>query len=832
MANAQEIVILARDNYQSWTRSIKCILQTEGLFTWVNKTEWPDITGLKPLDIFKLNQSKQRAAGIIKTYVSPEVGLTIGHLDDPSDIWLTLKSNLEIPGRALKSFHVNEFRNLKINIDEDIPTYIARFEEGYRRVIDSGEEIAEKHRCYQLIESLPENYDYLIRELDRLPESDFKFNEVKEEILKECSRRDLREKQRNETLFASRATHICDKNITPHSSNKTNLKCKMCGRYGHRDEDCRKQKFKREEGIKMNSFVTECNVNEVIETPPPCWEWTLDSASTSHVCQNKHFFTQMSEPPQGAVVRMGTTPHDVKGIGRVSFKIKEKNKVSILNLHNVLFVPDIHKNLISMSKMDKAGLHATMNNGFKVFDQKWKYLYTAVLKDNFYVLRAIKEYNYKSEVKHKIISNEGLEFRYKTSLLNQDALKTPTCSKFIKENVNNTEGKINRNLRVEREEKGSNQKYNSAYATERNNIMLWHERLGHCNVNIIKKMVREKLVENCGPLQGKEMPCEPCILAKATRSTHPKLKSIRSKEILELIHSDVWGPAPVASRNGQRYILTFIDDYSRRAFCYPMRTKDEVFFKLKQFITFIERQTSKKMKVMRTDNGLEYCNKQINGMLQNMGIKHERTTIYSPQMNGVAERYNRVLFEGTRTFLQAANLPNKLWVEAVMATNYIRNRILHTGIEAVPFERWYGTKPSIRHLKRYGCVAYVHQPREKRNKFQDHPEDILVNASVQVLPAVTPKIPELIPYPNTSDQFLIVGSFSDTSGIAEGSIIPTVGPVRILRLQIEEEVDHWVALSEVCINDLFCFSSVAITLLTWIFLLTADMSIGVIYYVV
>lgn len=79
----------------------------------------------------------------------------------------------------------------------------------------------------------------------------------------------------------------------------------------------------------------------------------------------------------------------------------------------------------------------------------------------------------------------------------------------------------------------------------------------------------------------------------------------------------------------------------------------------------------------------------------------------------------------------------------------------------------------------------------------DHPEDILVNASVQVLPAVTPKIPELIPYPNTSDQFLIVGTFSDTSGIAEGSIIPTVGPVRILRIQIEEEVDHWVALSEV-----------------------------------
>ena len=103
---------------------------------------------------------------------------------------------------------------------------------------------------------------------------------------------------------------------------------------------------------------------------------------------------------------------------------------------------------------------------------------------------------------------------------------------------------------------------------------------------------------------------------------------------------------------------------------------------------------------------------------------------------------------------------------------------------------------------------------------------------MQVLPAVTPKIPELIPYPNTSDQFLIVGSFSDTSGIAEGSIIPTVGPVRILRIQIEEEVDHWVALSEVCIYDFFCFSWTAIMLLTSIFLLITDICICLIYHVV
>ncbi|XP_054706776.1 alpha-1,3-mannosyl-glycoprotein 4-beta-N-acetylglucosaminyltransferase A-like [Uloborus diversus] len=82
----------------------------------------------------------------------------------------------------------------------------------------------------------------------------------------------------------------------------------------------------------------------------------------------------------------------------------------------------------------------------------------------------------------------------------------------------------------------------------------------------------------------------------------------------------------------------------------------------------------------------------------------------------------------------------------------------------------------------------------------DHPDDILTNASVQIRPAVPPKIPELIPYPSTSDRFLVVGSFSDQSGITEGSIIPTVGLVRTLRIRFEEDGDHWISLSEIVIE--------------------------------
>lgn len=93
------------------------------------------------------------------------------------------------------------------------------------------------------------------------------------------------------------------------------------------------------------------------------WEWKLNSAYAEI---NISFHTYLREPPQSTVVRMGTIPHKVKGIERVSFKLKEKDKVSTVNLHNVLYVSN---NLISISISDKASLHATMGNGFKVFDR-------------------------------------------------------------------------------------------------------------------------------------------------------------------------------------------------------------------------------------------------------------------------------------------------------------------------------------------------------------------------------------------------------------------------------------------------------------------------------
>ena len=761
-------VFLSRDNYSKWKVFITRVLESEGLKNWLSAPSVPEEDKItSAFDKYKLAQHKQRAAALLKSYLTPEVELAVQDFDDPATVWSTLKLNFEVTGRAQKAQALIEFHNIKMGSDEELPTFITRFENAYKKLKEAGEDVTESHRIYKLIQNLPIEYDYLAREFDKMPDDNFKFDNIKSEIIKEFNRKELRDRQLNESFTANQpSTSKIDSERSQRTVPKMGIRCRKCDRTGHLAHEC--QTYSR--GGK--SYIAEllndkCYASEIL---PASWEWTLDSASTSHIAQNREFFASLKPPPPNMVVRMGTTPHVVRGIGNISFHVRDKGKIKQVNLMNVLYVPSIHRNLISMSKMDKAGYHAKLNNGFLIYDPKWRYQYTANLKNQFYVLKALKpkrmkidrdispiksDMNKQTKTGHlpkkaeqpKLCSEKCVSFAslagtkeikprgasYRESPLDKSADQShSSATEFTNTEVktlakppqkvtfsSKSQDNLHESYTTDKHSFKTSATYNEVYANEKNNIMLWHDRLGHINVDYIKKMFNENLVKPCGNLQGKAVRCEPCILAKSTRAPHQRLSAIRSRDLLELIHADVWGPAPVASRNGHRYLLTCIDDYSRRAFCFPLRTKDEVMNRIANFITFVERQTGKKVKVLRSDNGLEFCNHALENYLQKLGIKHERTSIASPQMNGCAERYNRLLFEGVRTFKFAANLPDKLWTEAVMAINYIKNRVWHATIEAIPFSRWYNTKPTLKHLKRYGCVAYVHQPKERRtSKFQ------------------------------------------------------------------------------------------------------------------
>ena len=109
------------------------------------------------------------------------------------------------------------------------------------------------------------------------------------------------------------------------------------------------------------------------------------------------------------------------------------------------------------------------------------------------------------------------------------------------------------------------------------------------------------------------------------------------------------------------------------------------------------------------DNFAKFCGEK--------GISHEFTVPYCPQQNGVAERMNRTIMERARSMLYQVKLPLDFWAEACSRAVYLHNRSPTTALkDETPFERLFGRRPDISHLRVFGCVSYVHVPDGQRRK--------------------------------------------------------------------------------------------------------------------
>ena len=122
-------------------------------------------------------------------------------------------------------------------------------------------------------------------------------------------------------------------------------------------------------------------------------------------------------------------------------------------------------------------------------------------------------------------------------------------------------------------------------------------------------------------------------------------------------------------------------------------------------------------KCLRTDNGFEFCNNLMDTMCKEAGIKRHRTCTYTPQQNGVAERMNMTIADKIRCMLAELGLEKKFWAEAAAIAVYLINCTPSASIEfKIPEEVWSGVKVEFGHLKRIGCVAYVHTVQDKMSR--------------------------------------------------------------------------------------------------------------------
>ena len=197
----------------------------------------------------------------------------------------------------------------------------------------------------------------------------------------------------------------------------------------------------------------------------------------------------------------------------------------------------------------------------------------------------------------------------------------------------------------------------------------WHELLGHCNIEDIKKM--ESIVNGMVISKKENFDCETCILGKQTQ-TISRVPDKRATKPLELVHIDLAGPIKPIGQNGFHYAIIFVDDFSGLVFVYFLKQKSDAVSATKRFL--VDSSPYGKVERLRSDNGGEFICSDFQDLLLENKIRHEKSAPNSPHQNGTAERGWRTLFEMARCLLIRSSMPKEMWKYAVAMAAYIRNR--------------------------------------------------------------------------------------------------------------------------------------------------------------
>jgi len=149
---------------------------------------------------------------------------------------------------------------------------------------------------------------------------------------------------------------------------------------------------------------------------------------------------------------------------------------------------------------------------------------------------------------------------------------------------------------------------------------LWHNRFGHLSYHGLMMLSSKQLVNGLPSITIPKDLCANCLAGKQHRNSMPKKTLWRASIKLQLVHADICGPIKPISSSNKRYILSFIDDCTRKTWVYFLHKKLEVFSLFKNFKTLVEKEVGEKLVCLRTDRGGEFTSKEFNIFCQNQGI--------------------------------------------------------------------------------------------------------------------------------------------------------------------------------------------------------------------
>ncbi|CAI7867401.1 unnamed protein product [Closterium sp. NIES-53] len=624
MFDTSAVPIFTGKNYSAWKFKFQVLMMEQGLWGFFDGTE------KKPDDESSIAAWKKRDQKAFATLISridinlvSTVRTCIKLEASAHEVWKRLETihvNKTLHGKIIAR---NAFFTLKCHEGESMHEYATRVEELGETFMDVGGTVTEEDWILTLLCGLPEEWSTLIMTLDSVQDTWTKEMVVGRLLHEESRRCQFANESVGTAMFSggsSGGKSEWSKGATKKSSggsdrgkgNTSNgsSKCHYCGKVEHFWCECRKRpsdgtpsKARNHEG---NAHTASGNADDSREsivlladdgTNIPSDAWFLDTDATQHMMHSASFLAYVGAP--GDVTRVVFGNHKslpVVGVGSTRLIVDG----GPVDTTNVLHVPGLKVNLLSITQLAKKGVKVTINDAKMNIFWKGEQFAQGVLNGELYQL----------ETHPRVASSNVAQ-----------------CSKAT--------------------------------------LKVWHNRLAHANYDSVKELAKKGLAKGFDVIAGDDEKgvCAACVEGKMARKPFGSRTSPLAKDPLALVHMDVCGPMRHASKGGAQFLLVMLDDATRMCWTRLLKAKGDVTKAIQEWALEVCADDKKRIKAIRTDDGSEFVNAELEKWIKSKGIKHDVTTPYTPQQNGAAERLNRTLVEAIRSLLQHSKIGSEWWGE-------------------------------------------------------------------------------------------------------------------------------------------------------------------------
>ena len=581
------------------------------------------------------------------------------------EMWDTLSATHCLSGDTGIADLTLRWMNVSMAEGTDLKDYLAKNQNLKIDATRLGANIPEATMCTYLLSGLPPSYANT-KKLLRMTGKASIYNILVQELLA-----DDNEVKLDRSLFIAKSAKVKTESKTVEQAlsavppkkklaDHSKLTCFGCQEIGHITPNCPNKSKTRHAKKAARSAKTEVAkaVVSITPTSKPTFSMVavssskestfyLDSGCSTHTCGDRGLMFDIV-PHTGSITSANGENVRVEFMGSVRFKNKDG---MVFEVKGVQFVEGF-SNLLSFSQINSKAV-VSWNRGHNSFS-----IHTPT----------------KIKLADCDLHENGLYELKATSILNPNSTIAMSAA---------SEGK----------------------ALE---VLKWHRRMGHISWEYMKRLAAQGVLKDVTTkdIDLFKIECVTCTKGKMVKSSFPASES-HAKAPLDLIHSDVM-EMPIKSPSGMKYVVTFLDDFSRYLWSFPIKLKSDVFATFLKWKTQIELELKTPIRCFRSDNGGEFISHEWADLFEKSGIRRETTVAHNPQQNGRSEIRNKILENKMDCMLIDCGLSRGWWAEALTHATYLINRSPSKPLKMKsPFEVLRGELPDLSTLHIFGSPCEI-----------------------------------------------------------------------------------------------------------------------------